>query len=740
MRHLAGVFLFALILPISAQINVTTYQYDSTRAGANTNEVILNKANVNSTTFGKLFSQPVDGNIYGQPLYVANLAIPGNGTHNVVYVATENDTVYAFDADSATGPTSSPLWAVSFTNAAAIPVPSGDTSCGQITPEIGITSTPVIDTASGTIYVVAMTRETSGGSNTYVHRLHALDLASGSEKTGSPVTIQATYPGTGEGGSTLTFNPKDYKQRPGLLLLNGIVYTAWSSHCDIGKYHGWLIGYDAHTLAQVSVYNNTPNGNMGSFWAGGAAPAADASGNIYLVAGNGTFDYAQNGSDLGESYIKLSTSSGLAVADYFTPFNYADLNAGDADVGSAGVVLLGDEAGSAAHPHLMAGEGKEGRIYLLDRDNMGKLHSGSDSQTPQTIPGVAGLFGNPAYFNHMLYLCGSGGHLTAWSVSNAQLSKSSQASDQFGYPGCVPTISANGTSNAIVWVLEPLGGLRAYDATDLTRELFNTAQNPDRDATGATVKYSAPSVANGKVYAGRDSVLAVYGLEPGAPAIAVSSAASGDVGAVAPGSLVAIYGAGLAASTATASGFPLPLQLGGAAVSVGGISAPILYASSTQINLQIPPGVPPGNAAIAVSVNGAVTATTSMTIRAAAPGIFLLQQGRGAVVNQSGTINSPTQPASGGSVVSAYVTGLGTVSPAVTSGQPAPQTPVSRTDSTVTATIGNQTAQVQFAGLAPGFVGLYQVNILVPTLPAGQYVLSISAAGTASNIATLAVF
>ncbi len=326
----ARFLILALTIPAAAQINVLTYQYGNTRAGANFYESTLNKTNVNSTAFGKLFAYPVDGYISGQPLYVTSVAIPSKGTHNVVYVATEHDSVYAFDADSPSGVNNAPLWQTSFLNAAngVTTVPYADTGCNQIVPELGITSTPVIDLPSRTIFVVAMTKETSGATASWVQRLHALDMTTGAEKPNSPVVIQATYPGTGEGGSTLTFNPKNYKQRPGLLLLNGTVYTAWSSHCDIGAYHGWLIAYDAQTLNQGAVYNNTPNGNEGSFWAGGAAPAVDSSGNIYLVSGNGTVDPTGKGPDLGESYIKLATTSGLSVADYFIPFNYSSLDAG----------------------------------------------------------------------------------------------------------------------------------------------------------------------------------------------------------------------------------------------------------------------------------------------------------------------------------------------------------------------------------------------------------------------------
>jgi hypothetical protein len=397
-----------MVLPLGAQVNVLTYQYDNSRAGANLNETLLTPANVNQSQFGRLFSFVADGYVYGQPLYVGNLNITGKGTHNVV----------------------------SFINPAAgvTTVPYADTGCDQIVPELGITSTPVIDPASGTVYVVGMTKESAGGSANYVHRLHALDISSGAERVGSPVAIQATYPGTGEGGSTLVFAPRNYKQRPGLLLLNGVVYAAFSSHCDIGTYHGWLMGYDAKTLAQVSVYNNTPNGNQGSFWQGNAAPAADANGYVYLVAGNGVFDYPSGGGDLGESYIKLASTGGLKVADYFAPFNFSALDDADLDVGSAGVALCGDEAGSASHPHLMVGGGKEGRIYVLDRDNLGKWQAGSDSQIVASLPGaIGGLFGNPAYFNKTVYFGGSGDNLKAFSLGNAMLGNapSSQTSSSF---------------------------------------------------------------------------------------------------------------------------------------------------------------------------------------------------------------------------------------------------------------------------------------------------------------------
>src|SRR5580658_969420 len=409
LKSIRASFALVFVLPLGAQVNVLTYQYDNSRAGANLNESVLTPVNVSQNQFGKLFSFAVDGYVYGQPLYLGNVAITGKGTHNVVLVATEHDSVYAFDADNGSGATAAPLWQKSFINPAAgvTTVPYADTNCDQIVPELGITGTPVIDPLSGTVYVVAMTKELAGGSASYVQRLHALDISSGGERPGSPVTIQATYPGTGEGGNTLTFAPRNYKQRPGLLMLNGVVYAAFSSHCDIGTYHGWLMGYDAKTLGQVSVYNNTPNGNQSSFWEGNAAPAADANSNIYLVAGNGTFDYPDGGGDLGESYIKLSSTGGLGVIDYFAPFNFGDLDSNDLDVGSAGVALIGDEAGSASHPHLLVGAGKEGRVYILDRDNLGKWQAGSDSQIVySTGPIMNAILGGPAFFNNVIYFCG----------------------------------------------------------------------------------------------------------------------------------------------------------------------------------------------------------------------------------------------------------------------------------------------------------------------------------------------
>lgn len=704
-----------ILITLGLFVNVLTYQYDNTRAGANKQETMLTPANVNASQFGKLFSQSVDGYIYGQPLYFADVPIPGNGTHNVVYVVTEHDSVYAFDADS----NLPPLWQVSFLSSGVTTVPASDTGCSQIAPEIGITSTPVIDPQSGTIYVVAMTLE----SGDYVQRLHALDITTGSERSGSPVVIQASVPGTGEGGTTLVFQPQAYKQRPGLLLLNGVIYTLWSSHCDLGTYHGWIIGYDAQSLQQVTVFNDTPNGTEASFWMGGAAPAVDAAGNMYVVAANGTNDSSSGGSDLGESYIRLTTSGGLSLADYFTPFNYVELNQNDLDTGSSGVALLGDEAGSSAHPHLMAGAGKEGRIYLLDRDNLGEFNSSSDSQIVQSFSGaINGLFGNPAYFNYMLYFCGSGDELKAFPVSNAQMATSpqSQSRSTFPFPGCVPTISANGTSNGIVWAIDPAGLLHAYDATNVTNEFYNSNQNSARDALGSSVRFSVPTVANGKVYAGTQNSLVVYGLLAQSAAITIANAASGSAAALAPGSIASLYGTNLPTSPT---------------ITVSGVNAPVFAATSNQINFQIPYEVTTGTAT--VSLNGSTSNSATILLQAAAPGLFTQTGGQAAVQNQDYSVNSPSQPAGAGTTIAAYLTGLGPVQPSVATGVAAPLNTLSMTTGTVTAMIGNTPAAVQFAGLAPGFAGLYQVNIVVPQLSPGQYPLQISIDGASSNLAPI---
>lgn len=709
--------LFLLVLPVAAQVNVTTYQYSNTRSGANVNETVLTPSNVNATQFGKLFTYPLDGVTYAQPLFLSNVTING-AAHNVVYVATEHNSVYAIDAGSA-----ATLWHVNLTPAGGTTVPWQDVDCGQIQPEIGITGTPVIDPSSGTLYAVAMTLE----SGNYIHRLHALDVTSGAEKFGGPVVIAASVPGTGDGGSTVTLIPKNYKARPGLLLLNGVVYVGMSSHCDSGTYHGWLLGYNAQTLAQAAVYNSTPNGSMGSFWTSGAGPAADSSGNIYAVSGNGTFDMASGGADLGESFIKLATPD-LTVSDYFTPFNYASLDAADLDTGSASVALLGPEAGSAAHPNLMAGAGKEGRLYIIDRDDLGEFQSGSDAVVA-SLPGViSSIFGNPAYLNHWLYLCGEEDVLRAFPISNAAVGTPVTTQFTFTDYGCVPTISANATANGIVWTLDDTNTLRAFQASNVANVLYTSNDNFDRDGLDSFVKFSVPMVANGEVFAVTNDALYIFGLFSPPPAISITNAASQQVGPAAPGSLISIYGSALAQSTGGAPSYPLPVSLGGASVTIGGIAAPLLYASPGLINAQVPFETPVGSAT--VTVNSSVSST--LAIAATAPGIF-------AAVNGSGTVNSSSNPVAAGGLLAVFLTGLGSVSPAVADGSAAPLSALSYVSASVTASVGGQAASVAFSGLAPGYAGLYQVNLIVPQLAAGSYALQITASGVTSNSLTINV-
>ncbi|HYM06898.1 MAG TPA: hypothetical protein VEU11_10090, partial [Terriglobales bacterium] len=573
-----------------------------------------------------------------------------------------------------------------------------------------------------------------------------LDIATGAEKSNSPVVIQASVPGTGDGGSTVSFHAQMYKQRPGLLLLNGVVYTAWSSHCDIGNYHGWILGYDATTLRQVAVYNDTPNGSLASFWASGAAPAADADGNIFVISANGSFDANVGGSDLGESFLKLSTRNGLTVADYFTPFNVQDLNNGDLDTGSSGALLLPDSVGIPVHRRLLISAGKEGRIYLLDRDNMGKFQAGSDSQIVQSIVGAIGpLYSIPIYFNNTVFFSSIDRPLEAFPINGGVLatSPSAQSPTAFSYPGSVPSISANGSANGIVWAVEAGQGgtLHAYDAANLARELYNSNENAARDNLGSYVKFSTPTIANGRVYVGLQGSVQVFGLL-GASSATVGSivnAASLQSGAVAPGSLIAIFGQNLAQATESAPGIPLPVALGGASMSINGMLAPLLYASPTQINAQVPFEAVPGKGAAVVSTAGRSSSPSVMSIQPAAPGLFVLSQNRAAVQNQDGSINDAKHPAPQGSIVAAYLTGLGPVNPSGQTGEAAPSRPLTHVTLPVTVLLGGKQADVLFAGLSPGYVGLFQVNFRVPQLAVGSYALTVTVNGSASNSAQVAV-
>ena len=521
-----AVILCWAVSALDAQVNVLTYHNDNARTGQNTLESVLTPSNVNASQFGKLYSVPVDGYVFAQPLLLNNVSIPGQGTHNVVYVATENDSLYAIDAVNGFV-----LWQVNFLNPSAgiTTVSNTDVACTDFPPQIGITSTPVIDPTTGTIYLLARTKE----NGTFVHRLHAIDVATHVEKFGGPVVITATVPGTGDGssGSSVTFDGLRQGQRTALLLQNGHVILGWASECDIAPYHGWVMSYNAGTLAQEAVWNDTPNGSDGGVWIGGSGCAGDASFNTFFATGNGTYD---GSSEFGDSIVKVGqpTAGTFNVGDWFTPFNQATLSAGDTDLGSGGVLLLPDLPAGSPHQHLLVQAGKQGMIYLIDRDNMGHYCStctNADSQVVQEIQALSLMIGAPAYWNGNLFF-GAGKFKTAdyfrafsFNANNSGLISTTPTSlspEQFSFPAPTPSISANGNANGIVWALENSSYissccqvLHAYDATNLATELYTSNQAPaNRDVPGGAVKFSVPTVANGRVYVGSQASLSIYGL------------------------------------------------------------------------------------------------------------------------------------------------------------------------------------------------------------------------------------
>jgi hypothetical protein len=505
---------------VSAGTDVTTYHNDIARTGQNTTETVLTQANVNSTKFGLLRNLAVDGLVDGEPLYLSQLSVAGVA-HNVVFIVTEHDSVYAFDSD-----TGAQLWKVSLLG-------SGETTsdarnCGQVSPEIGITSTPVIDRAAGAhgiLYAVAMSKN----STTYFQRLHALDLTTGAELEGGPVTIQATYPGTGQNssGGQVVFDPKQYKERAALLLLNGVIYTSWASHCDIQPYTAWIMGYNQTTLAQTSILDLTPNGSEGSIWQSGGGLAADPQGNIYALIANGTFDTAldtnnfPNKQDYGNGFVKISTTNGsLKVADYFDMMNTVSESGGDVDLGSGGAMVLPDLTyGTAGVLNLAVGAGKDGNLYVVNRNSLGKFSLTANQvyqELARALPN--GIWGVPAYFNNTVYYCDVNGTLKSFSISNGKLSTTPvHTAASFTYPGVLPSVSANGTANGIVWAIENTGTavLHAFAANDLMQELYNSNQAASsRDHFGSGNKYITPMIADGKVFAATSNSVAVFGLLP----------------------------------------------------------------------------------------------------------------------------------------------------------------------------------------------------------------------------------
>ena len=518
---------------------VFTYHNDLSRDGVNSQEYALTASDVNTNSFGKLFSCPVDGATYTQPLWVPAFNI-GGGIHNVIVVATQHDSVFAFDADAnpcvqywqvdlldslhrgTAGETSVP-WVIGN----VYQVGYGD---GDIQPEIGVTGTPVIDPTTNTIYVVSKSENTS--TTTFYQRLHALDLATGNEKFSAPILIAASVPGVGDGGLMVSFDPQNENQRPALALAGGVVYVSWSAHEDKTPYHGWLIGYSAANVqTQVSVYNSTPNGGLGGIWAAGGAPAVDSSGAVYVSTGNGVFD-ANNtmvpNNDFGDSILRLDPSTGLSLTDYFTPDDQQMLASDDTDVGSGGVVLLPDQTAGSL-PHLLTEVGKEGVVYLIDRDNMGHFQANNNNQIVQSFS-ASGVWGTPAFWQNGLYFAGSGASLKQFTfdpvAQQFDPAAASQSTEVFNYPGASPSVSSQGASNGIAWAIDasqygpPAPGpspaiLHAYDAENLTTEYWNSSMAANnRDAAGGAVKFVPPTIANGRVYLSTRTEIDVYGLFP----------------------------------------------------------------------------------------------------------------------------------------------------------------------------------------------------------------------------------
>lgn len=521
-RLTCGFVTLLLLATLSARAQVTTSQYDNQRTGATLTEIFLTPEDVNAKQFGKLGAFQVDGAVYAQPLFLPAVDIPGKGKHDVVFVATENDSIYAFDAYQIND---APLWQVSLLEQkdGETPLSPRDTACPIIQPNIGITSTPVIDLKTGTLYVLARSKVQHTSANTeYFQRLHALAVATGAEKFGGPIVVAAVVPGYGAGSTNgqVRFDPLRQNPRAALLLVNDLVYLMWASSCDVPTYHGWIMAYDAKTLQKKAVLNVTPNGSDGGIWAADTGPAADESGNVFVPTGNGTFDASTGGSDYGDSILKvILQDASLTIADYFTPYNQVQLSDSDADLGSSGPVLLPDQRG--LHRHLLLQPTKSGVLYVVDRDQMGKFHSEGDAVV-QTIEMDGGGYGAVAYWNGHVFFAANGGRLRDYAVTGNGLKLARTSFTKFEDPGATPSISANGNQNAIVWAVatKTWDGpdlpaiLYAFDAKNIDRPIYSSEQNAQRDRAGMASRFVIPLVVNGHVYFASRGEVDVYGLRP----------------------------------------------------------------------------------------------------------------------------------------------------------------------------------------------------------------------------------
>jgi hypothetical protein len=645
------------------------YRNDNFRTGQNLAESMLTPSTVAVPKFGLQFTDGVDGYIYAQPLYAPAVEIPGDGKHNVVYVATENDSVYAFDADQA----GRPLWLTSFIDPASgiTPVPSSDIGCGDLVPQIGITGTPVIDPATGTLYVLSKVKIVNSGGTSYQQQLHALDITTGLERAHSPVTITATVTGTGaaSSGGQISFDPLRENERPALTLANGVVYLGFASLCDIGPYHGWILGYDETTLAQVVVYNTTPNGSQGGLWQSGCGPGVDTNGDLIAITGNGTFETTPPVTDYGNSYLRLTPGSGtLSVSSFFTPYNELALDEGDWDLGSGGNLMLPDQPGP--NPHLMVSAGKKGTLYVVNRDNMGGFNSITD-QVVQELPSeVGGLWSTPAYWQgtvpsvglqNMIYTIGVSDKPKLFVISDGllQTPPASTGSFTFGYPGASPVISANGTSGGILWAIDSAAYtsdgpaiLYAFDATNLTTVLYDSTQS-GLDDPGAAVKFAVPTVANGSVYMGTQTQLAVFGLFPTATATPTATVTA------TPTATATATPTATVTATATATATVTPTATSTLTPTVTATATPTVTATPTAT----------ATATVTITATPTATATPTVTITATPT----------ATATPTVTITA-TPTATATPTITATATATATVTPTITA------TPTATATATPTAT------------------------------------------------------
>jgi len=704
-----------------AAVNILTANGNNERTNSNLQETQLSPATVSASTFGKLGVFPVDGQVYSQPLVVTGLSIAGQGTHNVVFVTTMHNSVYAFDAD-AMSPVST-LWQVNLGSSVPSVMLYGPN--GDIANEVGILSTGVIDLQRGVLYVVADVLQ----SGAPVFYLHALDLATGAERLNGPVALVASVPGTGSGAQadgTVPFDPMQHLQRPGLLLLNNAVYVSFGSHGDMNPYHGWMLSYDASDLSrQLAIYMTTPDGNAGSIWQSGRGPAADSQGNIYVITANGDFDGMRNFS---QSFVKVS--AGLsATLDWFTPSNWKSMSDNDFDI-SAGPALV-------AGTHTLIGADKGGQLYIVNGDAMNQPGGGVifQASTGSIFNLAVWSLGGSAN----IYSQGEGEPVKCFQVTGntANPKPISAALNSIPYGRIGLTISADGVQDGtgILWETTgdyfagTPGTLHAFDASNLANELWNSDMNPARDQMSPITKFVAPTVANGKVYVpGNSNAVTVYGLLPPSgdggifPSFAMLVNAASYSPAVSPGELVAIFGSNLGPVA------PVGLQLdasGRVATTIGdtqvlfdGVASPLIFASASQVNAIVPFGVAAGTSGVQVQYQGQASLSLPMIVVPAAIGIFSVNSsgvGQAVAMNQDGSFNSPLNPAAPGLIVTFLATGAGQLSPAGVDGAVVTADNLPRPVLPVHAIVGGQPAEVQYAGGAPGIVeGVIQVNLRIP--------------------------